>query len=752
MSTLKILTIRPYARLLTMLGEQLIKNERIALIELIKNAYDADSDWVKISFDGFGKDFSITPESKIIIEDCGCGMNVEIIEKHWLNPATPEKKLRKSTKPRTPKGRIIQGEKGIGRFAILKLGRKINVITRADGEDTEYVVSYDFSRYDDDFLTESGQEKELYIEDLPISLVSRKPEVIKEYEMHIGLKKIRRPPKGTRIEISNLKGSWSYNKIEEVYRDINRLESIFIGKDIEVEDKDKEKEKFSAWIFKDNELQKYQEKYVEQLDMLFNDRAVFRIEEGVYDEKQEEFRFIINGNPQVLKLRTPDLTGLKVYKDYFRKDGVSLDTRKTECGSFSFGFYVFDFSSQAPAKYLLDRSDKEIIRNHRIYLYRDEIRVYPYGEPDDDWLRIDMDRGTISAGQFLSNNQVVGYVSISQANNPRLKDKTNREGLIEEGNATNDFIALLRVFLAYIRQKPYARYRADIEKKDAQDVFRKKQLHNDFIEIKEAAKDIPKIYNLVSKAEQAYQTERKYLVRRAETTEELAGVGLSVETASHDIMAIMGKAMGLLDDLIRDTLVGSSDSLDIDELQKELQSLRGMISFIEAQLKDIQLLFKSSKQRRRSIKVRELIEKVERIYKRLLKKEHIELIIRESGPPLIAKTTDAVLLQLFLNLFDNAVYWLQQVSREGKRIELNLDGDKGFLIFSDNGPGISQEDIPYIFEPFYSGKGVEGRGLGLYIARQLLERNDYSIELAELKSEKVLPGANFVISFVSEDN
>ena len=73
------------------------------------------------------------------------------------------------------------------------------------------------------------------------------------------------------------------------------------------------------------------------------------------------------------------------------------------------------------------------------------------------------------------------------------------------------------------------------------------------------------------------------------------------------------------------------------------------------------------------------------------------------------------------------------------------------MIFSDNGPGVDKEDAPYIFEPFYSGKGEEGRGLGLYIARQLLERNDYSIELARLKSEKILPGANFVVNFVAED-
>ena len=74
------------------------------------------------------------------------------------------------------------------------------------------------------------------------------------------------------------------------------------------------------------------------------------------------------------------------------------------------------------------------------------------------------------------------------------------------------------------------------------------------------------------------------------------------------------------------------------------------------------------------------------------------------------------------------------------------------MIFSDNGPGVDKDFAPYIFEPFFSGKGEEGRGLAVsHSARQLLERNDYSIELAELKSEKLLPGANFVVSFIAED-
>lgn len=197
-----------------MLGEQLIKNERIALIEIVKNAYDADAEWVKISFCGFEGDYKITSESKIIIEDSGHGMTNEVIEEHWLNPATPEKKRRKKIKATTKKGRVIQGEKGIGRFALLKLGRKINVVTRAEKDAIERVVEFDFSNCDDDFLSEGGKDKDIFLDDLSASVVSRNPQTILARKMTLGTRVISTPNHGTRIEISNLKGSWSDKKLE----------------------------------------------------------------------------------------------------------------------------------------------------------------------------------------------------------------------------------------------------------------------------------------------------------------------------------------------------------------------------------------------------------------------------------------------------------------------------------------------------------------------------------------------------------
>ena len=75
---------------------------------------------------------------------------------------------------------------------------------------------------------------------------------------------------------------------------------------------------------------------------------------------------------------------------------------------------------------------KKIIKQHRVYLLRDGVRVMPYGDPTDDWLQVDMGRGTISAGAFFSNDQLVGRIQISKEKNPHLKDKTSGKDLLKK--------------------------------------------------------------------------------------------------------------------------------------------------------------------------------------------------------------------------------------------------------------------------------------------------------------------------------
>ncbi|MBO6030906.1 MAG: sensor histidine kinase [Prevotella sp.] len=748
------LKIRPYARLLTMLGEQLIKNEQIALAELIKNAYDADADWVRVSFVDFGfdekkHDIFVQNNSKIIIEDNGCGMDLQTIEDSWMNPATPNKRTNDGDTPKiTPKKhRIIQGEKGIGRFAILKLGRNIQITTRPENSPVEYVIDYNMSQYDDDFLTQNGQEKKLYIDNLVIPVSDRAPEIIIMREVVVNSKSFKEDNHhGTRIEISDLKGEWSLSMIKEVNDESQKLESIFE----QISNRDSH-QKIEIGFICNNDRLTYSNETVNTLSFLMQNSSVLKVTNGYYNQKASEFSYKLNGVAYKLSLADSQMSGLKLFREQF-VEGEDLFgkviLRKSTCGDFKFNFFVFDFAAEKESPYYLDKKEKNIIRSHRIYLYRDKIRVAPYGDADDDWLEIDKKRGVGRAGDYLSNDQVVGFVDISKQGNPKLKDKTNREGLIEKGNSTKDFKTLLHCFLLFIRQHPYKQYQERINQQKEQKLKELRVVASKFDELKSYVSGNTQAMAVYNDLVKSYKVEQKFYTEGLNKTEDLAAVGLSVETASHDMSMMLNKGVDAVDNLIKDIEGGV---LTDEQIENELHSIRGMFSFVKDRMRDIQLLFKSSKQRRRPIRINDLLEKVEKIYKRTLLREHIDYSVNNIGSPIIASCTDAVVLQLLINLFDNAVYWLTSPDVVDRKIVITLDGENKQLIFSDNGPGIREDDKPFIFEAFYSGK-EDGRGLGLYIARQLLQRMGYSISLAEISSEKVLSGANFVINFVKSDD
>lgn len=747
----KTLKIRPYARLLTMLGEQLIKNEQIALAELIKNAYDADADWAKVSFVGFTEDdngnFTISDDSKIIIEDNGSGMTYDVIEKSWMNPATPNKKAGVGEEKRSAvKNRIIQGEKGIGRFAILKLGRKILITTHPTNSAEEYVIDYDLSAYDDDFLTVEGAAKELYIDDISINVYSQPVTLQNRETIMVNSRQFEFKSSGTKIEISNLKGEWSRRKIEDVCKESQKLQSIF-DRTFAKQTADK----FEIGFEVNDERISVSDKAIDELSTLLHHSAVLRITDGKYIEQEQSYEFKLNDTPLKLKITDADIVALPIFREHFvtSKDLFgNLEIKNSTCGDFGFNFFIFDFTADKDSAFYLDSKEKDLIKEHRIYLYRDKIRVAPYGDANDDWIGTDKKRALTRSGDYLSNDQVVGFVDITKKNNPKLKDKTNREGLIEEGSATKDFIVLLQTFLRYVRLHPYAQYKYNIEQREQQKINKLRVVDAKFETLKSSIGDNSAAMQAYNEVVRSYKIEQDFYKKQLDTTTDLAGVGLSVETASHDIMMMLNKGIEAIDILIKDI---EGNVLSDQKISEELLKIRGIFSFVDTQMKDIQLLFKSSKQRRRPIRVSDVLDKVATIYKRSLQREHIELEIETKGSPVIAKCTDAVLLQLLINLFDNAVYWLSFVNKQSKKIRITLDGDTQQLIFSDNGPGIREDDKPYIFEAFYSGK-EEGRGLGLYIARQLLNRMGYSIELADIPAENILEGANFVMNFIQSDN
>ena len=737
------LPIRPYARLLTMLGDQLIKNERIALVELIKNAYDADADRVEVRFEGFREDMTHDDDSRIVVRDDGTGMSLETVRTRWMNPAGPQKYLAKQRGSGRTSGkkRIIQGEKGIGRFAILKLGRVVTVTTRPRGADSETVLAYDFSRFDDDFVLEDGQEKAIFLDEIAVDCWQSAPEKLPGVEH------------GTVIEIQELKGAWDDAIISQLCRDVSNLTDP-----VSRLTRHKAADPFEIAILCNGEPRTVEAEDAESLKALIEDKAVLKVR-GRFRASENDFSFRIEDEPAEISLQDPKVTGLWVWRQRFGKARRATRTQMAipfpaeantgyACGDFGFQFYIFDFARGIDGRYALSQPEKYRLKDHRIYLYRDDVRVYPYGDPDDDWLNIDVTRGTGRAGDFFSNDQIIGWIEITQKDNPNLRDKTNREGLIDTRGAARDLIFLVQTFLSYIKQYPYARYQQKQQQRNTARFVRDEVVTRSLADLQEGLERSghDSQARKVAKVAAEYEREKAYLSQRAETTEDLAGVGLSVEMASHDIMLLMQRAQELAGQLARSVRAAAGEAV-----RQQADMLVGVLQQITDGMQDVQILFKSSRRRRKVLRIEPVLDKIHHIYRTLLEQRSVRYEkVTVDGSPLTANTTDGVVMQVLINLFDNACYWLETVEPNVRQIRVTIDGKQGELIFSDSGPGVDPDDLPYIFEPFYSGKGQEGRGLGLYIARQLLARHGYRIGMAD-DHQRILPGANFVVGFVKED-
>ena len=135
------------------------------------------------------------------------------------------------------------------------------------------------------------------------------------------------------------------------------------------------------------------------------------------------------------------------------------DRHTPQCGPFSIELRVWDRDRDSLSGLAHERGAtladvrRDLDAAAGINIYRDGFRVLPYGEPRNDWLRLDL-RRVQNPTMRLSNNQIMGYVLISADKNPQLHDQSNREGLIE-GPALDDLRELVKMVLAELETRRY---------------------------------------------------------------------------------------------------------------------------------------------------------------------------------------------------------------------------------------------------------------------------------------------------------
>ena len=400
---------KPRARMLLQLGDQLIKNESVALVELVKNSYDADATLVDIILSNIDN----KKDGQIIIKDNGWGMDLYTIINCWLEPGSDSKSKIVNAGKRSPKGRLPIGEKGIGRFGVHKLGSKIELITKKF-EGKEYVVQINWNDF----------SHSKYLDDVPVSVIERD-----QPETFIGNNH------GTVIRINDLNKSWTRGEVRSIKRTINSLSSPFESDD-----------SFEAnliclghedWL--DNmidwkDIKKYA-MYHFRATLVGDTISLFEYDFLPWDSMPKISSYSLKWNlsdaPEKLNNIKLKYISESQYLEYGGKE-FSLDEDNTDIGEVRFEGYIFDRDSFVLKLGVSDKQGfKEYLdTNGGIRVYRDGLRVYDYGEVGNDWLNLDI-RRVNQPGKKISNNIILGAISIDRETSKSLIEKTNREGFVE---------------------------------------------------------------------------------------------------------------------------------------------------------------------------------------------------------------------------------------------------------------------------------------------------------------------------------
>lgn len=727
-----------YARLISVLGDQLISDKWVGIIELVKNCYDADAENVYVRFKNFGKENTNQPLT-IEIEDNGIGMSLDTLLNVWMKPATPNKLNRKKSKDQrfTEKGRVMQGDKGVGRFAIYKLGDHVDVYTKTKNSE-EIKLTLNFHDYADDTFEESNH-KDKFLD-----------EILNKWEVNDSPTQILNQKKqGTKIIIKDLRNQWKEEDLDKLLKAFYRMMPPPLPNIVSTKD-------FDVSVFWNDVEKKTSNKSFEEIIKL----APYYFEGTISKEGTLDFTYkynkktvkkIFNFFDDEDEIANYDIWSLKFFKENFltlknkdkraTKDNLEVKSLPN-VGDFMFYYYAFDWKNPIEG---LKEDEKKFIQENSVFLYRDNVRVFPFGERGVDWLNLSKGRAEDKAGSYFSYNDLLGFVFISQEENPKLRDAADREGLMNIDGIYDDFIALIQATLKVMKDE------VDIDKIKA--AIEKQKAVNNFNNTFEKAYNSLQSHILKYDDKDLIETSKKFfdatnnLVTKVredlKITQELAGTGMAVEKATHDTMTLLKK--------LKDNTVDLINKIDDNQFSKKefsefLHHLEESLEFLYQELQVLQPLFRVARKVTKDVSIRDVGERVKKYFRKEISNNiDVEFL---NNNDIIVKTNTGLILQVLLNLMDNSIYWLDQITIPNKKIHILIEDNT--LIFADNGPGIETEIKDVIFSEFFSKKS-DGRGLGLYIIKELLERIDADIAVITEPSLKILDGANFKITFKKED-
>lgn len=673
--------MRPRARLISLLGSELISDEAVAIVELVKNAYDADANNVSIRFEGME---SGSPDSLVITDD-GNGMSLATVLSAWFEPGTIAKKRGE----RSPGGRLYQGAKGVGRFAAARLAESLYMETKAVGESRGVSVLLEWGRFDDDS----------YLDEITI-----------DYQVD-DLPALR---KGTTLTLINLRKlkNWGEEDFAVLHNRLSRLISPFESGEGKSEVADFEIE----------------------LDVEGYPSFTGKIKPHELTSKPK-YRLMgkLNSSGQFSGSIDVDGARCQTIKDKMLGD----KGEKVKCGDFEIEIRAWDRDRDGLAPFMLNYNQsltgiRQILDEYcGVSIYRDGFRVYPYGEKGNDWLSLDT-RSRQTPTLRLANNQIIAAIRISREGNAELTDRTTREGLVHNEAYSSLCEWFVRV-LAILESERYGHRPREKSKPDSVSTLFEPFDMSDIVS--EADSQLGKrhpVTKLVKKKDSEIQDGVKRLQDHYSRLLMAAGLGQLVDVVVHEIGAPIGRLSREIDFIERlllrkigerafDKLVGEGSHAKITEKFEAVHAwIEQIIAFRE------RLIPKSAGRRGKatSFCVQDEINDSLALYQSILSKQKITVSLNSPGNPVIVHMSRSNLGQIIANLLDNSVYWLTRHHGTGKggKIDIQLTRLKsGFRIrISDDGPGVPEEDVDRIFDKEFSRK-PNGMGLGLFICREVIE-------------------------------
>lgn len=724
-----------------LIGRENVSKLDGAILELVKNTYDADASTCLIYYE--------KSTDTLYIADNGTGMTESVIKKHWMTIGSSSKKV----KFMSQKGRIQTGAKGIGRFALDRIADKCSLLTISKEEHLLWNVDWDVFEYGHNItdVTAELEQSELSFTDFLYPIVNH--EVLKLVKQNFGAT-------GSLFKLTNLRDDWNRETISNITSNLKTL----IPPEF--------REVFNIYFFEETtklkdaallqEVDDYSYDYRVKFFVLSQGQVRIEIHRNEFDfgnqfdkitteagfSREDKRHFL--GEPIVYETTYSDVLRSKIPIDntigdfegvlYFAKISVPKADREK--------YYYKDINAR------LD------IRNSfgGIRIYRDGFRVRPYGDPSSplyDWLMLDSRKNKSPAAVShetgawrVNSNQIHGSIFISRTN-ITLADQANRQGIVETRAfyQFQDFLknvirlferdrqAVCRILFDYYKRKhPTFEIQKELEKKLREQLKNRGKANN--------SEEFERSYIEVEKAS-ALLEEKNRAIEQLETELKLlrvlATTGIVTNTYIHEIKNITHK-LGM-------KIIMSQEALELDNEPKEaltyIKEANELRQFFTSWFKVTVDSVRRDKRTMRKTNVGELLINLISDWQRALEPQKIA--INSDISDLDFKCFPYEIESIFNNLIANSTSSFEISKVDNKIINISIKAlDDGIIIeYSDNGGGLSGEykqNPRLILESFESDKRsasgeIIGTGMGMWIINRIVNEYNGAIDLSRNLSE-----------------